>query len=121
MSLVLRNLLKLYSDFRLQVDIEVRPGELLALLGPSGCGKTTTLRTVGGFITPDRGEILMDGRRIDGLPPHRRGIGIVFQDYALFPHLSVADNVAYGPMIRGLERTQRRENNGQTRYQRLPY
>jgi thiamine transport system ATP-binding protein len=109
-SLVLRNLLKLYSDFRLQVDIEVRPGELLALLGPSGCGKTTTLRTVGGFITPDRGEILMDGRRIDGLPPHRRGIGIVFQDYALFPHLSVADNVAFGPRMQGWDagRTARR-------------
>jgi len=98
-GLVLRNLLKLYSDFRFEVDLEVRPGELLALLGPSGCGKTTTLRTVAGFIAPDRGEILMGGRRVDGLPPHRRGIGIVFQDYALFPHLSVEDNVGFGPRM----------------------
>jgi ABC-type Fe3+/spermidine/putrescine transport system ATPase subunit len=100
-DLHLRGLLKLYSDFRLEVDLEVRSGELLALLGPSGCGKTTTLRTVAGFIAPDRGKILAGGRRIDGLPPHRRGIGIVFQDYALFPHLSVADNVAFGPRMHG--------------------
>ena len=101
MGLRLQRVLKLYSDFRLELDFEVRPGELLTLLGPSGCGKSTTLRIVAGFISPDRGEILMGGRRIDGLPPHRRGIGIVFQDYALFPHLSVADNVAFGPHVQG--------------------
>jgi len=103
-GLRLQRVLKLYSDFRLELDFEVRPGELLTLLGPSGCGKTTTLRIVAGFISPDRGEILMGGRRIDGLPPHRRGIGIVFQDYALFPHLSVADNVAFGPHMQGWSR-----------------
>ncbi|MBN1834621.1 MAG: ABC transporter ATP-binding protein [Spirochaetales bacterium] len=107
MGLELRRVLKLYSDFRLELDFQVRPGELLILLGPSGCGKTTTLRMVAGFIAPDEGEILMDGRRIDGLPPDRRGIGIVFQDYALFPHLSVADNVAFGPHVQGWGRARR--------------
>jgi thiamine transport system ATP-binding protein len=107
MSLQLRRVLKLYTDFRLELDFEVRPGELLTLLGPSGCGKTTTLRVVAGFIPPDQGQILMDGRRIDGLPPHRRGIGIVFQDYALFPHLSVADNVAFGPHMQGWSKGRR--------------
>ena len=108
MGLQLRSVLKLYSDFQLELDFEVRSGELLALLGPSGCGKTTTLRIVAGFIAPDRGEIVMDEQRIDGLPAHRRGIGIVFQDYALFPHLSVADNVAFGPHMHGWSRSRSR-------------
>ena len=78
------------------VDLSVRPGEVLALLGPSGCGKTTLLRTVAGFVRQAAGQVLVDGAAIDDLPPHRRRIGIVFQNYALFPHMSVAGNVAYG-------------------------
>jgi len=78
------------------VDLEIEPGEFFTLLGPSGCGKTTLLRCVAGFCRPDAGEITCDGERIDPLPPHRRRLGMVFQNYALFPHLSVRENVAYG-------------------------
>jgi len=78
------------------VDLEVRPGEFFCLVGPSGCGKTTLLRCVAGFTRPDAGEITCDGERLDPLPPHRRNLGMVFQNYALFPHLSVRENVAYG-------------------------
>jgi spermidine/putrescine ABC transporter ATP-binding subunit len=77
------------------VSIDIGAGEFLALLGPSGSGKTTILMTLAGFETPSRGEIMLDGRRITDLPPHRRGIGMVFQRYALFPHMTVAENIAY--------------------------
>jgi ABC-type Fe3+/spermidine/putrescine transport system ATPase subunit len=101
MSLRIRGIEKIYPDFRLELDFEVRQGELLILLGPSGCGKTTTLRLIAGFIDPDTGALDMDGRRIDTLPPHRRRIGIVFQDYALFPHLNVWDNIGFGLRMHG--------------------
>jgi spermidine/putrescine transport system ATP-binding protein len=89
------------------VDLAVRSGEFLSLLGPSGCGKTTTLRLIAGFEQPDEGEILIDGRDVAGLPPYKRDVNTVFQSYALFPHLSVVDNVAYGLKQRGLGRPQR--------------
>jgi spermidine/putrescine ABC transporter ATP-binding subunit len=82
------------------VSLQVRRGELMTLLGPSGCGKTTLLSLVAGFLTPDRGEIAIDGRRVTDLPTHRREIGIMFQSYALFPHMSVAANVGYGLKMR---------------------
>ncbi len=82
------------------VTLEVEPGELIVLLGPSGCGKTTTLRLIAGFVTPTAGDIRLDGRSIAALPPHRREMGIVFQSYALFPHLTVARNVAFGLEMR---------------------
>ncbi|CAN5665119.1 ABC transporter ATP-binding protein [soil metagenome] len=89
------------------VSFSVLDGELLALLGPSGCGKTTTLRMIGGFETPDAGRIRLRERDITALPPEKRGIGFVFQDYALFPHLSVLDNVMFGlrgrPLAKRLE------------------
>jgi ABC-type Fe3+/spermidine/putrescine transport system ATPase subunit len=78
------------------LDLDVREGEFLSLLGPSGCGKTTTLRLIAGFEQPDEGEIRIAGRDVAGLPPYRRDVNTVFQSYALFPHLSVLDNVAYG-------------------------
>jgi iron(III) transport system ATP-binding protein len=78
------------------VSFTVAEGELMALLGPSGCGKTTTLRMIGGFETPDAGTIRLGERDITGLPPEKRGIGFVFQDYALFPHLTVLENVRFG-------------------------
>jgi iron(III) transport system ATP-binding protein len=84
------------------VSFTVAEGELLALLGPSGCGKTTTLRMIGGFETPDAGAIRLRDADITRLPPEKRGIGFVFQDYALFPHLSVLDNVKFG--LRGRAR-----------------
>jgi putative spermidine/putrescine transport system ATP-binding protein len=78
------------------VDLDIRAGELVALLGPSGCGKTTVLRVIAGFLAPSTGRVLVDGEPVGHLPPHRRGVGIVFQNYALFPHMTVAENVAYG-------------------------
>ena len=84
------------------VELTVEPGEFFTLLGPSGCGKTTLLRTIAGFNRQDSGEILFDGARIDAVPAHRRNIGMVYQDYAIFPHKSVADNVAFGLAMRGM-------------------
>ena len=78
------------------VDLVVNSGEFFTLLGPSGCGKTTLLRAIAGFNTHDSGHILIGGKRIDDVPAHRRNIGMVYQDYAIFPHMSVADNVGFG-------------------------
>jgi iron(III) transport system ATP-binding protein len=82
------------------VSLDVAPGEFVTLLGPSGCGKTTTLRMIAGFETPNAGRITIGGEDITGLPVNRRNIGFVFQNYALFPHLSVFENVAYGLQVR---------------------
>ncbi len=87
------------------VTLEVRGGELVALLGPSGCGKTTLLRIIAGFIQQREGRVVVGDRVIDALPPNRREIGIVFQNYALFPHMTVAENIAYGLAARGESRT----------------
>ena len=87
--------------------LEVGAGEIVALLGPSGCGKTTTLRLIAGFEALDAGSISIDGRDTASLPAYQREIGLVFQDYALFPHMSVADNVAYGMRKRGVGRAAR--------------
>ena len=78
------------------IDLTIESGEFFTLLGPSGCGKTTLLRTVAGFNRQDSGEVWVAGRRIDDMPAHRRDIGLVFQDYAIFPHMTVGDNVAFG-------------------------
>jgi putative spermidine/putrescine transport system ATP-binding protein len=86
------------------VSLDIAPGELVVLLGPSGCGKTTTLRMVAGFIPASAGDVLLDGKSILSLPPHRRDMGLVFQSYALFPHLTVARNIAFGLEMRRLSR-----------------
>ncbi|HQS17382.1 ABC transporter ATP-binding protein [Reyranella sp.] len=78
------------------VDLKVAAGEFISLLGPSGCGKTTLLRIVAGLLAADRGTIRLDGEEIGARPPHRRDVGVVFQNYALFPHLTVAENIAFG-------------------------
>ncbi len=83
------------------VTLDVARGEVLSLLGPSGCGKTTLLRLAAGFEAPDRGRILLDGRDITGLPPEKRPVNTVFQNYALFPHLTVAGNIAFGLQVAG--------------------
>ena len=108
MSLRLEGVEKSYPEFTIRLDLEVRPGELMTLLGPSGCGKTTSLRLVAGFITPERGRIWIGGLPADRLPAHRRGVGIVFQDYALFPNLNVLDNVRFGPQVQGWPAAQAR-------------
>jgi putative spermidine/putrescine transport system ATP-binding protein len=101
-SLSLRNLVKRFGAYAAvdDVSLEVTPGELVVLLGPSGCGKTTTLRLIAGFLAPDEGDIRLDGTSIVAQPPHRRDMGIVFQSYALFPHLNVARNIAFGLEMR---------------------
>ena len=78
------------------INLEIKRGEFVTLLGPSGCGKTTTLRLIAGFLTPDQGAVMMDGKDISVVPPYRRPLNTVFQRYALFPHLDVYDNIAFG-------------------------
>ncbi len=97
-AVVIENAVKTYGDFRAVngISLTIQPGEFFTLLGPSGCGKTTLLRMIAGFNTVDGGEIRFDDRVINNVPAHKRDIGMVFQNYAIFPHLNVADNVAYG-------------------------
>jgi ABC-type Fe3+/spermidine/putrescine transport system ATPase subunit len=89
------------------VSLKVRKGEFLSLLGPSGCGKTTSLRLIAGFEQPDEGEILIGGKDAAGAPPYKRDVNTVFQQYALFPHMSVLDNVAYGLKQRKVSKPER--------------
>ncbi|MEU6109002.1 ABC transporter ATP-binding protein [Streptomyces albidoflavus] len=91
------------------LDLTVEPGEVMALLGPSGSGKTTALRAVAGFVRPLSGRVHLGGRDVTGLPPHRRGIGMVVQQYALFPHLRVEENVAFGLRARKVPKAETRE------------
>src|ERR1700761_1450902 len=86
------------------VSIDIRAGEFFALLGPSGCGKTTLLRMLAGFETPDEGRILLDGQDIAQVMPHERPVNMMFQSYALFPHLNVRDNIAFGLRRAGMAR-----------------
>jgi spermidine/putrescine transport system ATP-binding protein len=88
------------------VSLEIRRGEFLTLLGPSGCGKTTVLRIIAGFETPTHGTVLLDGRDVTALPPNRRDVNQVFQNYALFPHLTVRENIAFGLQMKRLPRTE---------------
>lgn len=92
-----------------RISIDVAEGEFLALLGPSGCGKTTLLRSIAGFIDIEEGDILIDGKSMKNLPANRRPVNTVFQNYALFPHLSVLDNVAYGPRRAGKDKASARK------------
>lgn len=98
------NLHKIFGETNAvdHLDLEIRPGEFFSLLGPSGCGKTSTLRLIAGFERPTGGQILIDGKDMAGTPPHLRPVNTVFQSYALFPHLSVGDNVGFGLKYLGL-------------------
>ena len=89
------------------VSLEIFEGEFFSLLGPSGCGKTTTLRMIAGFEEPDEGRILLRGEDVSAVPPERRPVNMVFQHYALFPHMSVFENVAFGLKIRKVGRAER--------------
>ena len=90
------------------LDLDIRDKEFVTLLGPSGCGKTTTLRTIGGFVSPKSGDVFFDGVRINDVPPHKRHVNTVFQRYALFPHLNVFDNVEFGLKIKKLPENERK-------------
>ena len=94
------------------IDLEIQPAEFFSLLGPSGCGKTTTLRLIAGFERPDQGRILLDGRDMAHTPPHKRPVNTVFQNYALFPHLNVRDNVAFGLRFKGVVKEDARKQLG---------
>ena len=101
---------RIYGETRAvdAVSLQIEPGEFFAMLGPSGSGKTTCLRLIAGFETPDEGRVWLSGRDVTRDPPYERDVNTVFQDYALFPHLSVLDNVAYGPRVRGVAQAARR-------------
>ena len=104
-----RRVTKAFGDVRAvdAVDLQVQKGEFLSLLGPSGCGKTTSLRMIAGFEQPTSGEVLIGGIDATGIPPYKRDVNTVFQQYALFPHLTVLDNVSYGLKQRGVGRGER--------------
>jgi putative spermidine/putrescine transport system ATP-binding protein len=103
------------------VDLEIRAGEFFTLLGPSGSGKTTTLRVIAGFERPDEGRVELGGRDVSDVPPYARDVNTVFQDYALFPHMTVAENVAYGLRVKGVPRRERRSRvEGVLERMRLP-
>lgn len=95
------------------IDLDIVPGEFFAMLGPSGSGKTTCLRLIAGFEQPSSGHVEIFGQRAEGVPPYRRNVNTVFQDYALFPHLNVIDNVAYGLMVRGVPKSERLKAAGE--------
>jgi putative spermidine/putrescine transport system ATP-binding protein len=108
-AVTFQNVSRHFGDVRAvdAVDLEIAEGEFFAMLGPSGSGKTTCLRLIAGFEQPTSGQIEIFGQSAVGIPPYRRNVNTVFQDYALFPHLNVLDNVAYGMMIRGVPRGER--------------
>ncbi len=108
MGVEVRDLRKEYPGFSVALDFDVADGETLVLAGPSGCGKTTALRLLAGLAEADGGELCIDGIDVADVPPWKRNAALVFQDLALFPHLSVGGNVAYGPAIRGVRRAERR-------------
>jgi len=110
-SVTLEHIVKRYGDVEAVagVDLEIADGEFFSMLGPSGSGKTTTLRMIAGFETPSEGRILLHGRDVTGVPPFDRDVNTVFQDYALFPHMTVAQNVAYGLVVRRTPSAEREE------------
>jgi spermidine/putrescine transport system ATP-binding protein len=108
--IVVERLVKEFGDVRAvnDVTLEIGGGEFFSLLGPSGCGKTTTLRVIAGFEEPDAGRVLLDGEDVTFVSPKRRNVNMVFQDYALFPHMTVAENVAFGLKLKRVEAAERR-------------
>jgi len=108
MALEVKSLKKTYGDFSVSLDLSVNAGETLTLVGASGCGKTTALNLIAGLVEPESGSVIIDGEDITALPAWKRNISVVFQELALFPHLDVGGNIAYGLFIRGVTRKERR-------------
>lgn len=104
----LENIRKSYGENEVlkNITISIQEKEFVTLLGPSGCGKTTTLRILGGFENPDSGRVLFDGKDITNVPSNRRNLNTVFQNYALFPHMTVGDNVAFGLRVKGMNESE---------------
>ncbi len=107
----LKNICKSYDGDQIlsNIDLYINDHEFITFLGPSGCGKTTTLRIIGGFETPDEGDVYFDGKRINDVPAHKRNVNTVFQKYALFPHLNVYDNIAFGLTIAKVDKNEIRQ------------
>src|SRR5512143_2523470 len=108
-AVVFENVARHFGDVHAvdNVSMEVRDGEFFSMLGPSGSGKTTCLRLIAGFERPDAGRILLYGQDVSGLPPYERSVNTVFQDYALFPHMTVGENIAYGLMLKKVPKPER--------------
>jgi len=108
MNIQLKDIVKRFGTLEAvsDVSLEIRDGELFTLLGPSGCGKTTILRLIGGFHKPDHGEIYFDGKPVSSIPPYERNIGMVFQNYALWPHMTISNNITYGLKLRKTPKTE---------------
>jgi spermidine/putrescine ABC transporter ATP-binding subunit len=106
MEIQLKDIVKRFGTLEAvsHVSLEIRDGELFTLLGPSGCGKTTLLRLIGGFHKPDNGEIYFDGKPVSPIPPYERNIGMVFQNYALWPHMTISNNITYGLKLKKIPR-----------------
>jgi len=111
MRVVIQNLTKQFGETTAlkNLSLEIQSQELFFLLGPSGCGKTTLLRLVAGFYQPDEGELFFGDKPMKGIPPHQRNTGMVFQNYALWPHMTVAENVAYGLEVRSVSTTEKKQ------------
>ncbi len=114
-GIFIENVTKRFGDLIAanKVNLQIEKGEFFTLLGPSGCGKTTLLRCVAGFLDPEEGQIYFGERRVDGIPTHKRGVGMVFQNYAVFPHLSVMDNIKYGLKARKVPHREQEDRAGQ--------
>src|SRR5512136_1009522 len=106
MNIQLQDIVKKFGNLEAvsHVSLQIRDGELFTLLGPSGCGKTTILRLIGGFHRPDEGEVYFGEKAVSGIPPYERNIGMVFQNYALWPHMTIFDNIAYGLKLKKFSR-----------------
>ena len=104
-----RNVVKKFDDFVAldHVSLQIPKGAFVTLLGPSGCGKTTLMRQLAGFSEPEEGDVLVDGKRMNGLPPFKRNTPLVFQEYALFPHMTVYENISYGLKLKKAPKEER--------------